>query len=126
MNVGSILPAVEGKFMLNVSVLNEMLLSQYDVCEFSEFFDDLGAAIEAAQRFLRSNRRITNEERFAVGRITKHLLEIHKDNIKLAVVALETHMRMCEAEGNAISKAFADEIDKVCDQFGINLDFKND
>lgn len=56
MNVGAIIPYPDGTYLLNVMILDEMQVSAYKPCSFSETFDNFELAADAARRFLASQR----------------------------------------------------------------------
>ena len=57
MQVGSILPYPSNKVLLNVEIMEEMQLPDYDCGAFSEVFDSVETATESARSFLASKRR---------------------------------------------------------------------
>lgn len=56
MNVGTILPLPDGRYMLTVMIMSDMLISGYTPCDFSETYDRLDEAASAARSFLGSQR----------------------------------------------------------------------
>jgi len=54
MNVGVILPYGEGRFLLNIMIMKEMSVPDYELCDFSESFETYEAAVEAARTHLKN------------------------------------------------------------------------
>lgn len=52
MNVGTILPMPDGRYMLTVMIISDMQISEYTPCDFSETYDRLDEAATAAHSFL--------------------------------------------------------------------------
>jgi hypothetical protein len=123
MNVGALLPIDNNAFLLNIQVIEGMQISNYEVCEFSDCFDSFDAAVLAAQTFLDSKRRMPPEIRAAAEQLTQVLMSNNARNDYLTVVALDTHRRISESEGDIqFAKALQAEIDKICTRLGKTLE----
>lgn len=56
MNVGAILPMLDGRYMLTVMIISGMQISDYTLRDFSETYDRLEEAETAARSFLEAQR----------------------------------------------------------------------
>ena len=56
MNVGAILPQSDGKYLLNVLIMAEMQVAGYRLCDFTDFYETVEGAADAARTFLASKR----------------------------------------------------------------------
>lgn len=57
MNVGAILPRPDGRYLLNVMILAEMLVPGYKPCDLMDCYDTMEGATHAAMAFLASQRQ---------------------------------------------------------------------
>ena len=56
-NVGAIVTLRNDEVLLNIQIVKEMPVANYQACEMSKCFDTFEAAVTAAHEFLAQNRR---------------------------------------------------------------------
>ncbi len=55
--IGTVLPCSNARYLLNITILPEMEISEYVPCDFSGFYESLEAAEDGVCTFLTEKRR---------------------------------------------------------------------
>lgn len=120
LNVGAILQTGANQYLLNIKVMDDFPGLEYDSCEMSEQFVSIDAAAEAAYLFLGPKKRPSTRDKEGAAKMAKNFLEIeHPTRPPMAILAMDTHRRLFESEGNyPLARALQEQMDEICRQWG--------